>query len=84
MSHRFFWFGALICVIVTVTAYHVVDHDLDTAASHKHEWEKGDDEHHYDEEHEEKGEKAEKGYKGEHGWVLTRCQRQKPSEICCV
>lgn len=62
-------FGLFIAITMVnlCSGYRVVDHDLETAASDKKEWEKGDDEHYYSEDHEEKGEKAEKGYKGEHG-----------------
>lgn len=70
MSRWTMWSFAFVITIIVVNScngYRVYDHDLDTAASDKHEWEKGDDEHHYSEEDEEKGEKAEKGYKGEHG-----------------
>lgn len=62
-------FGLFIAIAMVnlCSGYRVFDRDLETAASHKKEWEKGDDEHYYSEDHDEKGEKGEKGYKGEHG-----------------
>lgn len=62
-----FVLALMIIVVSTCNGYRVYDHDLDAAASDKHEYEKGDDEHYYSEENGEKGEKAEKGYEGEHG-----------------
>lgn len=49
-------------------AFKVLDHDLDVAASGKHEeWEKGDESDYHGEEDSEKGEKGEKGYESKHG-----------------
>lgn len=72
MTNRMFWSCFTFCIVFSIVnkfsdGYKVVEHDLDVAASDKHEWEKGDDEDHYYEEHDEKGEKGKKGYKGEHG-----------------
>lgn len=54
-------------------AFRVLDHDLEVAASDKHEshgeWEKGDESDYYGEHDEKKGEKGEKGYDSKHGWV---------------
>lgn len=57
------------CVsLLNVNAFKVIDHDLDVAASHKHEYEKGDESDYFAEDHDEKGHKAEKGYEDEHGY----------------
>lgn len=55
--------------LLHVNAYKVIDHDLEVAASGKHEeWEKGDEADFHDQESEEKGHKGEKGYESKHGY----------------
>lgn len=58
------------CVsLLHVNAYKVIDHDLEVAASGKHEeWEKGDEADFHEQESEEKGHKGEKGYESKHGY----------------
>lgn len=59
------------CVsLLQVNAFKVIDHDLEVAASDKHEWEKGDESDFFGEDHEEKGHKAEKGYEDKNGFVF--------------
>lgn len=59
----------IFCVsLLRVNGFKVVDHDLEVAASDKHEWEKGDESDFFGEDHEEKGHKAEKGYEDKHGY----------------
>lgn len=58
----------LVISFLQASAFKVVDHDLEVAASHKgHHYEKGDEHHHFGEEEEEKGEKGHKGYESKHG-----------------
>lgn len=74
MKNRLFLFIFVNCLIFGISflqasAFKVIDHDLEVAASHKHgkHWEKGDEHHHFGEEEEEKGEKGHKGYESKHG-----------------
>lgn len=73
MRNRLFLFIVVNCVllgvrILRVNAFRVLDHDLEVAASEKHEeWEKGDESDFYGEDEESKGEKGEKGYESKHG-----------------
>lgn len=66
-----FMFANLLLLGVSLwhaNAFRVLDHDLEVAASGKHEaWEEGDEEDFYGEEESEKGEKGEKGYESKHG-----------------
>lgn len=73
MKNRLFLFIFANCLLLCVSflqasAFKVLDHDLEVAASHKHHsWEKGGESHHHGEEEEEKGEKGSKGYEEKHG-----------------
>lgn len=74
MKNQLFLFLVANCLLLLISflqasAFKVVDHDLETAASkgHSKHWEKGDEHHHYGEEEEEKGEKGHKGYDSKHG-----------------
>lgn len=62
----------IICVsLLRVNAYKVIDHDLEVAASGKHEeWEKGDEADFHEQDSEEKGHKGEKGYESKHGYCF--------------
>lgn len=54
--------------VLYANAFRVLDHDLEVAASGKHEeWEKGDESDFYEEDEGEKGEKGDKGYESKHG-----------------
>lgn len=73
MRNRLFLFIFVNCLVFCVfvlraNAYRVLDHDLEVAASGKHEeWEKGDESDYYGENEHKKGEKGEKGYESKHG-----------------
>lgn len=73
MGNRLILFVFANCLLFGVrvlhaNAFRVLDHDLEVAASGKHEeWEKGDEEDYYGENDEEKGGKGEKGYESKHG-----------------
>lgn len=73
MKNRLFLFIFVNCLLLGISflqasAFKVIDHDLEVAASHKgHHWEKGGEHDHHHHEEEEKGEKGHKGYESKHG-----------------
>lgn len=71
-NNRLFLFIFANCLLLGVSflqasAFKVVNHDLEVAASHKHHHEKGHKSDFFGEEEEEKGEKSSKGYESKHG-----------------
>lgn len=73
MGNRLFLFIFANCLLLSVSflqasAFKVLDHDLEVAASKKESsWEKGGEADHHSEEEGKKGGKGEKGYESKHG-----------------